>query len=80
MYPGRDKIGKTPSRVPSRPEEKCCLVPICPVTKISRLKMPRNGTGWRGWDGKKLNTLNFSYYIFTDSPYVLTLTHLEKKR
>ena len=51
-----DGIGLGRPRPVSRPEEKFCPVPICPVPKIfgmkiSRPKMPWDGTGRPGRDG-----------------------------
>ena len=57
IYSGLDGIGTTSSRVPSRPEEKFCTVPICLVpklfeTEISRPEMPWDEMGRAGRDGK----------------------------
>ena len=49
-------LGRPCPRVPSRPEEKFCPVPMCPVpkifgTKISRPKMSWDWMGRPGRDG-----------------------------
>ena len=48
LYSGRDGIGMTLSCVPSLPEEKFCPIPKLFGTKISRPKMPWDGTAGMG--------------------------------
>ena len=69
IYSGRDGIGTTSSRVPSRPEEKFCHVPKLFGIEISRPKMPWDGMGRAGRD----ETGNFEHPYFNIACNILKI-------